>query len=263
MKSTTISLTTIAVLCAGIAPLSRAADDSFVGKWKFNPEKSQLSGLTYKVEDAGNNKYTLKFSDSSETVSLDGSPHTTRYGNTWSVTKKGPNTFQWIRKRNGKTLTDATWTVADDGATSTYDSTETRPDGSTSHDVTTLKRTGGGTSGLVGIWESTEIKVGSPGMIEIAKSGTNGYSMKNPAYKEETNFKLDGKESTPRGPNVAHGTTVSAKDLGPNKMELTYKLKGKVTETDRFELSSDGKTLTETITYPAENKQEVDIFERE
>ena len=46
-------------------------------------------------------------------------------------------------------------------------------------------------------------------------------------------------------------------------MELTYKLKGKVTETDRFELSSDGKTLTETITYPAENKQEVDIFERE
>jgi hypothetical protein len=46
-------------------------------------------------------------------------------------------------------------------------------------------------------------------------------------------------------------------------MELIYKLKGKVTETDTLELSSDGKTLTDSITYPAENKQEVDIFERE
>src|SRR5215469_13612997 len=127
MKSTTISFTTIAMLSIGIAPLSRAADDSFVGKWKFNPEKSQLGGLTYTVEDAGNNKYIFKFSENSETVSLDGSPHTTRFGSTWLVTKKGPNTFQWVRKIKGKPLSDATWTVSDDGATSTYDSTETRP----------------------------------------------------------------------------------------------------------------------------------------
>jgi hypothetical protein len=262
MKSTTISFTTIAIACLGLAPLCRAADNSFVGTWKFNPEKSQLSGLTYKVEDAGNNKYTMMFGDTSETVSLDGSPHTTRFGSTWSLTKKGPNTFEWIRKRNGKTLFDATWTVADDGATSTYDSTETRPDGSSSHDVTTLKRTGGGTSGLVGTWESTEIKIGSPDTMEIAKSGM-GYSMKNPAYKQETNFKLDGKPVTPKGPNVPPGTTVSAKGMGENKMELTYKLKGKVTETDVWELSSDGKTLTETVTYPGENKQEIDVFDRQ
>jgi len=40
------------------------------------------------------------------------------------------------------------WTVPDDGATSTYVSTETRPDGSSPHDETRLKRTAGGT------WES-------------------------------------------------------------------------------------------------------------
>jgi hypothetical protein len=113
MKSTTTSLITIAVLCLGAAPLSRAAEDSFVGKWKFNPEKSQLSGLTYQLEDAGNNKYTFKFGDTSETVSLDGKPHTTRFGNIWEVTKQGPNTLKWIEKRNGKMLSDATWTVAD------------------------------------------------------------------------------------------------------------------------------------------------------
>jgi hypothetical protein len=263
MKLITISPITITLLFLGLAPLSRAADDSFAGKWKFNPEKSQLSGLTYKVEDAGNNKMTFKFGDTAETVSLDGKPHTTRFGSTWEITKNGPNTFKWLRKRNGKTLSDATWTVADDGATSTYDSTVTKPDSSTSHDVVTLKRTGGGTSGLVGTWESTEIKIGSPGTMEIEKSGTDGYSMKNPEYKEETNFKTDGKAYTPKGPEVAHGITVSAKQMGDNKMELTYKLKGKVTETDAWELSSDGKTLTETITVPGEKKQEVDVFERE
>jgi hypothetical protein len=263
MKPNITSLVTIAVLCLGAAPLSGAADDSFAGKWKFNPEKSQLSGLTYRVEDAGNNKITFKFGDTSETVSLDGKPHTTRFGSTWEVTKNGENTFKWLRKRNGKTMSDATWTVADGGATSTYDTTETRPDGSTSHDVITLKRTAGGSSGLVGTWESTEIKIGSPGTMEIEKSGTNGYSMKNPAYKEETNFKLDGKSSTPKGPDVAPGTAVSAKKTGDNKLELTYKLKGKVNRTEAWELSSDGKTLTETITYPGENKQEVDVFERE
>src|ERR1700741_1074329 len=104
MKSTTTSLITITIAFLGAATLSRAADDSFVGKWKFNSEKRQLSGRTYKGEDARNKKYTMKFADPSETVSLDGSPHATRFGSTWSVTKKGPNTFEWIRKRNGKTL---------------------------------------------------------------------------------------------------------------------------------------------------------------
>jgi hypothetical protein len=263
MKSNRTLLATIAILCLGVAPMSRAADDSFVGKWKLNPDKSQLSGLTYKVEDAGNNKMTFKFGDTSETVSLDGKPHTTRFGSIWEITKKDANTFKWIRKIHGKTTSDATWTVAGDGATSTYDTTETRPDGSTSHDVITLKRTAGGSSGLMGTWESTEIKIGSPGTMEIEKSGTGGYSMKNPAYKEETDFKTDGKSYTPKGPNVAPGTTISAKQDGDNKMELTYKLKGKVTETDAWELSSGGKTLTETITFPGENKQEVDVFDRE
>jgi len=263
MKLTTIALITITLLCSGAAPLLSGADDSFAGKWKFNPEKSQLSGLTYKVEDAGNNKITFKFGETSETVSLDGKPHTTRFGSTWEVTKTGEKTFKWLRKRDGKTLSDATWTVGDDGATSTYDTTETRPDGSTSHDVITLKRSGGGNSGLIGTWKSTEMKIGSPSTMEIEKSGTNGYSMKNPAYKEETNFTLDGKSSTPRGPDVAPGMSVSAKKMGDNKMELTYKLKGKIDRTEAWELSSDGKTLTETIKYPGENKQEVDVFERE
>ena len=262
MKLIIITLAVIIGLGIGAAPLAFAAEDSFVGKWKFNPDKSQLNGLTYKVEDAGNNRYKFVFGDDSETVSLNGKPHLTKYGNTWSVTKSGPNGWHWITKRNGKTINDAMWTVSDDGATSTYVATETRPNGSTSHDTTTLKRTAG-TSGLVGTWESTEIKLGSPNTIEVAAFGKDGYSRISPVYKEHLNFKLDGKDYTPTGPGVAKGTTVTAKKIDDHNVELTYKLKGKTTETDKWQLSADGKTLTSTVTFPGVNKQEVDIFERE
>jgi hypothetical protein len=262
MKSITLTLVAITGLGLCAAPLVLAEDDSFVGKWKFNPDKSQLNGLTYKVDQAGNGQYTFSFGDDSETLTF-GKEHVTKYGNTWLITQSGPNAWKWVQKRNGKVFSDAMWTVSDDGAASTYVSTETRPDGSTSHDETKLKRTAGGTSGLVGTWESTEIKVGSPTVMEIAKWGGNGYSMTNQTFQGKTDFKLDGKEYTPKGPRVPKGLTVSGKEIDAHNMELTYKLKGKTNETDRWELSADGKTLTETVNYPGESKQEVDVFERQ
>jgi hypothetical protein len=65
------------------------------------------------------------------------------------------------------------------------------------------------------------------------------------------------------GPRVAKGTTVSASKNDDHNVELTYKLKGKTTETDKFELSADGKTLTQTVTYPSVSKPEVDVYDRE
>ena len=262
MKSITLTLVAITGLGLCAAPLVLAEDDSFVGKWKFNPDKSQLNGLTYKVDQAGNGQYTFSFGDDSETLTF-GKEHVTKYGNTWLITQSGPNAWKWVQKRNGKVFSDAMWTVSDDGAASTYVSTETRPDGSTSHDETKLKRTAGGTSGLVGTWESTEIKVGSPTVTETAKWEGNGYSMTNPTYKGKTEFKFDGKEYTPKGPRVAKGTTVSGKAIDAHTMELTYKLKGKTTETDRWEISEDGKTLTDTINFSGESKAKIDVFDRQ
>ena len=262
MKLITATLVAITGLGLCAAPLALAEDDSFVGKWKFNPDKSQLNGLTYKVDQPGTGQLKFTFGDYTETFTL-GKEHVSKYGNTWLITQSGPNAWKWVQKRDGKVTSDAMWTVADDGATSTYVSTEMRPDGSSSHDETKLKRTAGGTSGLVGTWESTEIKVGSSTVIEMAKWGGNGYSMKSPAFREETDFKLDGKDYTPKGPRVAKSTTVSGKAIDAHTMELTYKLKGKTTETDRWELSADGKTLTDTINFSGESKHEVDVYERQ
>jgi hypothetical protein len=76
-------------------------------------------------------------------------------------------------------------------------------------------------------------------------------------------FKLDGKEYTPKGPRVPPGMTVTAKRIDHDTLELTYKLKGKTTETDKYELSSYGKILTQTVTYAGVSKPEVDVWDRE
>src|SRR2546421_11394061 len=71
-----------------------AADDSFVGKWKFNPDKSQLTGLDYKIEDAGGGQYRFIFGDDVETLTLDGKGHVTKYGDTWSIKTTGPSSWE-------------------------------------------------------------------------------------------------------------------------------------------------------------------------
>jgi hypothetical protein len=253
-----ILLTAAALICV----TARAADDSFVGKWKLNLEKSQFTGLTYKFEDLADGKYRFAFGDDSETLHVDGKDHPTKYGSTWAVTKKGPNTWTWTRKRDGKVTDQSTWTVSDDEQTFTSMSEDKRPDGSTSHDEIKLKRTAG-SSGLAGTWESTEVKVGLPTTIEIAKWQGDGYLMSNPAYKERAEFKLDGKDYADKGPRVANGTTISGKQIDDHNIELTYKLKSKARETDRWVLSADGRTLTDTVSYPGQSKQEVDVFDRQ
>jgi hypothetical protein len=127
-----------------------------------------------------------------------------------------------------------------------------------------LKRNGTGSGGIAGDWESSSTKITSPLTIEIAKSkGGDGYSLINPSYKEHLDFKFDDKEHTPIGPRVPKGTTVMAKKVDDHTVELTYKLKGKTTETDKWELSADGKTLTDTITYAGITKPEVDVYDRQ
>ena len=100
-------------------------------------------------------------------------------------------------------------------------------------------------------------------MLEIEKWQGDGYSFLDPVYKERTDFKLDGKDYIPKGPLVAEGTTMSGKKIDDRNLELTYKLKGKTTETDRWELSADGKTLTATLTFPSQSKPAVEVYDRE
>ena len=261
-----IIVLTATSLTAGIA---QTTGNSFVGKWKVNPKKSQMTVFTYKIEDTGNNTYRLTFGDGKpETIPADGTDQQTQYGSTWAIKKMDANTWQFTRKRDGKVTLESTWTVSEDGQTLTSKDKFMQPDGSTSDRELSMKRIGGSGSGLAATWaRMREMTVAPPTMIQIAKWGNDGYSLRDSwfteQFKEHLKFKTDGKDYDVAGLRVNKGETVSAKQNGYRVLELTHKLKGDTLDTDRWELSEDGKTLTNTVSYPGQSGQEINVFERE
>jgi hypothetical protein len=245
-----------------ISSTSFAAEASFMGKWKLNPNKVKFSGLQEKIENLGGDKWRFAFGDDVETITFDGKDHPAKYGGTWSVTKTGPNTWKSVRKHDGKVTSTSVWTLSNDGKKFTSVSDGTRPDGSKYHNVFEAKRVAG-TSGLAGTWESTKLQLSSPAAMEISAWGTDGWSIAVPADKERTDLKFDGKDYPDKGPRVAKGTTMSGKRVNANTVEITGKLKGKVQYTEQLKLSKNGKTLTATLHFPGQTKPEVDVYERE
>src|SRR5579862_2005024 len=103
-----------------IAGAACAANDPFVGKWKMNPAKSKLTD-EMKVEAAGANRYALTLAAGAavETIIADGSDQPGMPGTTLSITVKGPNNWTVVRKKDGRTLLSADWTLSADGKTLT------------------------------------------------------------------------------------------------------------------------------------------------
>lgn len=244
--------------CVGL----RAADDPFVGTWKMNADKSQLTGMREEIKDLGGNKYEFIFGDDKETIVADGADHPTKYGGTWAIKQEAPDKWTEVRKMKGKVTSTATWTYTDGGNTVTIETKGTRPDGTSYTESFTAKRTSGSGSGPAGIWESTTAQ---PAVTdwEIKAYGTDGLSFVTPAYDEHLDMKFDGKDYTDRGPRVAPGSTSSGKRIDDHTIEITDKLKGKEIDKEEIKVSEDGKTLTMTVHYPGEDKQQVIVFDRQ
>lgn len=255
------NLALIVAACLASTTLS-AADTSFVGKWKLNPEKSKLTGLKRTIEDAGGGKLKFSFGDDSQTIAIDGKEYPNKFGGTWSVKKEGPNTWKSVRARDGQVMSNSVWTVSEDGKELTVTTEGTRADGSTFKNVTKSKRTAG-SAGLIGTWESTDLKMDSTVPWEIAAFEGDGLSFITPSAKARLDLKFDGKDYAAKGPRVPEGATVSGKRIDARTIEVSRKLKGKLMETERMQLSEDGKTLTATATFPGVDKKEVEVHERQ
>lgn len=98
---------------------------------------------------------------------------------------------------------------------------------------------------------------------KTVKAVINGVSGTGEKMHWEYSAAMDGKDHPMTG--SADGDTISLKPLGPNSIETTYKLKGKVTLVNVRTVSADGKTLT--VTTKGTNAQgqktnNVQVFEK-
>jgi hypothetical protein len=260
-----------------VTTTSGAADDPFVGKWKVNPSKSKLID-EMKIEAAGPNTFKLTFTGGageSETIVANGTDQPGLNGTTLSVTVKGPNSWEFVRKMKGRTLISAHWTLSEDGKTLNDAFTEYLPDGMTLFSQPlpngsalflpyVYERTAGN-SGFPGTWDSESAKVTSRIELQIQPYERDGLSFKRSDEETVKRIKLDGNDYPDLDPNGGDkGTAHSGRRVNERSLEITEKLKGKVTATRQIELSTDLKTLTVTVSPVGQSRPEsVLVYDRE
>src|SRR5271167_1981588 len=181
-----------------------AANDPFVGKWKVNPSKSKRND-EMKVEVAGANRYAITFAPGLvDTVVADGSDQPALGGTTLSITVKGPNSWEVIRKMKGRTLLTGYWTLSEDGKTLNDAYTQYLPDGMTLFSqplpngstlfLPYVYERSAGNSGFLGTWDSESAKVRSGLELKIQPYEGDGLSLKRSDETTPKMVKLDGND---------------------------------------------------------------------
>jgi hypothetical protein len=252
-----------------------AANDPFVGKWKVDPSKSKLND-EMKVEVAGANRYALTFGPgATDTVVADGSDQPALSGTTLSITVKGSNNWEIIRKMKGRTLLTAYWTLSEDGRSLNDAFTQYLPDGMTLFSQSLpsgsalflpyLYERTAGKSGFLGTWDSESAKVGTGIELQVQPYAGDGLSFKRSDEEMAKMIKLDGNDYPDLDPSGGDkGTAHSGRRVNEFILEITEKLKGKITGTRQIELSRDLKTLTVTVRLVGESRpQSVLTYNRE
>ncbi len=240
-----------------------AANNPFVGKWKVNPGKSKMTD-EMKVEATGANKYVINFQPGAvDTIVTDGSDQPAVGGTTLSITAKGPNNWTVVRKKDGRMLLSADWTLSSDGKTITDDFTGYQSDGSKSTTHFVYQRTADG-SGFAGTWDSDNAKPDPAMKLQIQAYQADGLSIDDPELQINRSLKFDGNEYPDSGSDAPPGLMSSGRRVNERSLELTRKYKGRLIDTQQFELSTDLKTLTLSIILPGENKpRNIFVFDRE
>jgi hypothetical protein len=236
-----------------------SANDPFVGKWKLDVPRSVIVDRMV-VEAAGPNRYTFRFEGSpAETILADGTDQPGLDGTTLAVKASDPRTLSVVRKQAGKTVVSAAWKVSRDGRTLRDTFLSVQPDGSSATTDYVYRRVAGASSGFVGAWESTTSPVGLKYELRIQPYGGRGLSFVRQAGVKSVTF--DGRDHAVAG--AAQGQTASGRRQGERTMQVVDRLAGKDLDTQAFEVSQDGRTLTMTVHRAGQTTPDTLVFERD
>jgi hypothetical protein len=242
-RSVRLALFALLVTCS-----SKAAEDPFVGDWKLNPARSNLS-TKMNVESLGASKYALDLGGNGivETIVADGTDQPGEGGTTVSVSVEGPSAWKIVRKRNGRMLLTADWSLSKDGNTLTDHVTGFDPKGSPEPEEFVFQRKGGG-SGFVGNWVSTSEAMNFVLVLQIRANGGDGLSIIDSSTGNGRKVEFDGKDY---------------RRVDEHTLEFTdRKPGGEIRDTQRLQLSPDTKTLTMTTRVSGQTDPQVLVFER-
>jgi len=242
-----------------LAHAAIAADAPYIGKWKVNPAKSQVTGQTLTLVTPTSGMMRYESGGISYEFKLDGKEYPMPDGGTTSWKAIDAKTWDVTNRKGGKVT--ANYRLAVDGDTMTFRSVLSKADGGSLNESGKLTRMSGG-PGFAGKWKISDAKMAVTTM-EIAANGPDGITIAYPEQGGVCKAKFDGKDYALTGPLVGNGNSYTLKKTGATSFEITEKLNGKALYTDKINVSADGKVLTLDGTPTSSNEPIKLIYERQ
>jgi len=228
------------------APASLLAQSPFDGTWRTNMNQSKLSPKPY-VFSVNGGMYDCSSCSPKIHVKADGQDQavTGQAYDTVSVREVDPKSIATTTKKNGKTVTEQTRTVSDDGNTLAMKVTShpENSDQTVSVEVTYTRvgKAPAGANGTSGSWRTNKVQESENGLTTTYKSSGDELSMSTPTGESYT-AKLDGKDYPVKGTYTYN--SVSLKRVDARTIEETDKRDGKVIFARRVTVAPDGKKMT-------------------
>lgn len=218
-----------------------AADASYMGKWKLNPSKSQMTGTTYSLTNLPTGEIRFDMAGYAYNFRLDGKDYPTPEGGTATWKAPDANTWDGIAKVNGKTA--SVFKLSLKGGNIAFQMTTPQPGGKDLVETSTWKRLSGG-PGMTGTWQETKVNP-AVATMEFTANGPDGITMNSAEYQTTCAAKFDGKPYPVTGGGSGGKITLAFRKTGANGLEITTYLSGKAWYTEQISVSADGKTLTD------------------
>jgi len=234
-------------------PASLLAQSPFDGTWRTNMEQAKLSPKP-NVFSLNKGIYECSSCNPKINVKADGQDQsvTGQAYDTINVHEVDAKSIAVMTKKSGKTVSDQTRTVSDDGKTLTVKTVAHPPNSDqTVGTEITASRVGkapAGANGTSGSWRTNKVAQSENGLATTYKSGSDGLSMSTPTGVSYT-AQVDGKDYPVKG-SYAYNS-VSLKRVNDHTIEETDKRDGKVVFVLKMTVAADGKKMTTVST----NKQ--------
>ena len=229
------------ILLLLLSPVASLGQSPFDGSWLFIPQLPQKAAVYSLAEGVFRCSGCLANME----IKADGNDHKvaeTDYWDTVNLQVVDGHTVVFIAKKDGKTMFTEVDAVSSDGSTLTQlvkDTTEAE----TVTIETRNRRIEKGPAGadaISGSWRAYETHRSRNGSISQYKCSADGFSAETP-LGERFNAKFDGKDYPVE--DDPGGTTVSAKRLSPDTVELTSKRNGKVVAIKHRSVAPGGKVI--------------------
>ena len=232
------------------APASLLAQSPFDGTWR-NDMDQYKPPTKPNVFSVSKGMYSCSSCSPKIDVKADGQDQsvTGQSYDTISVREVDHKTIATTTKKNGKTVTEQTRTVSDDGKTLTVKTTNhpANSDQTVTTEITATRvgKAPTGANGASGSWRTTKAKVSENGRTTTYKTSGDGLSMSAPTGESYT-AKLDGKDYPVKGAYTYN--SVSLKRVDDRTIEETRKRDGKVIAVSKMTVAPDGKKMTSVYT---------------